>query len=157
MDRLAVAKLTFAVGLVVGIGTPACAQQTKVDSLRRQIETLQRRIDSLEAAARRLQDRSTGDALPQGRSRLVTRISGTGSMKTRAFSVSGRWRVRWESSARVFFMSAFEVGASRDTSPSVLAGPGGPAVGTRTFDRGGRFSLVIQSTGPWSVTILRAD
>lgn len=157
MNRLAALALALWTGLGLWLSPTASAQQTKTDSLQREIETLQQRIDSLETAARRLQDPTAADTLPQGRSRLVTRISGAGSMRTQSFSVSGTWRVRWESAARIFFLSAFEAGAARSTSPAVLAGPGDPTAGAATFDRGGRYYLVVQSTGPWSVTILRAD
>jgi hypothetical protein len=49
------------------------------------------------------------------------------------------------------------VRAARSASRAVLAGPGDPTAGAATFDRGGRYYLVVQSTGPWSVTILRGD
>lgn len=157
MNRFAALALALWTGLGLWLGPTASAQRTKTDSLQRVVETLQRRIDSLETAVRRLQDRPAADTLPQGRSRLVARVSGAGSMRTQSFSVSGPWRVRWESAARIFFLSAFEAGAARSTSRSVLAGPGDPTAGAATFERGGRYYLVVQSTGPWSVTILRGD
>ena len=39
----------------------------------------------------------------------------------------------------------------------MIAGPNAPSNGISYIDRGGRYYLIIQSSGPWTVTVEKAD
>lgn len=88
-------------------------------------------------------------------SNVVARFSSSGTKTTRPFSVSGSWEVRWDTSAKVFFLNGFEAGNPNSTYPSMITGPNAPSRGSSYIDRGGRYYLKIQSSGPWTVTVVR--
>jgi hypothetical protein len=97
----------------------------------------------------------SGKRQPERASNVVARFSSSGAKTTRPFSVSGSWEVRWETSAEVFFLNGFEAGNPRSTYPAMITGPNAPSRGSSYIDRGGRYYLKIQSSGPWTVTVVR--
>lgn len=148
--------LLLAALLLLVPGTAVHAQPASmVDSLEKRVDVLEARIDSLEAVIQILRGEE-GESGEQ-QSRQIARFSGSGTKTTRPFSVSGSWEVRWKTSAEVFFLNGFEAGDPNSTYPSMIAGPSAPSSGSSHIDRGGRYYLKIQSSGPWTVTVVRAD
>lgn len=158
---LAMRRLAFW-AFFIGIGIGVCplvatAQETETDSLKRRIEVLEARIDSLKAVIRELRREEPGDPEPSTQPKVVARFSGSGMKTTRPFSVPGPWEVRWETSAEVFSLFGFEAGNPNSTYPSMIAGPNPPTRGSSYVDRGGRYYLKVQSSGSWTVTVVRAN
>lgn len=149
---------TFLVLIFTGTaGLPsAVAQETNPDSLKHRIKVLETRVDSLKGIIQDLRSSEPEGSAQQGL-KIIARFSGSGMKTTRPFSVSGPWEVRWETSAEVFYLNGFEAGDPNSTYPSMIAGPNAPSRGSSYLDRGGRYYLKIQASGPWSVTVVPAD
>lgn len=156
--RLLLTSALFVLIIAGVAGVPcAVAQETDPDSLKRRIEVLEARVDSLEAVIQDLRNGEPQRPEPQQEPRVIARFSGSGMKTTRPFSVSGPWEVRWETSAEVFFLNGFEAGDPNSTYPSMIAGPSAPSRGSSYVDRGGRYYLKVQSSGSWEVTVVRAN
>jgi outer membrane murein-binding lipoprotein Lpp len=133
--------------------SPALAQET--DSLKQRIDVLESKVDSLENVIRNLREEAA--AAEEEGPEAIARFSGSGRKNTRPFRVTGPWRVSWVSSAEVFFLNGYEAGKPNSTYPAMIAGPNAPSNGISYIDRGGRYYLIIQSSGPWTVTVEKAD
>lgn len=148
--------LLLAALLLLAPGTAVHAQSAPmVDSLQHRVDVLETRIDSLEAVIQILRGEEAESE--EKESTQIARFSGSGTKTTRPFSVSGSWEVRWETDSEVFFLNGFEAGNPNSAYPSMIAGPNAPSSGSSYIDRGGRYYLKIQASGPWTVTVVRAD
>jgi len=86
-------------------------------------------------------------------STVVATYSGSGRMNTDPFSVSGSWKVKWKSDAKVF--SLYAVKDKDSGSPSLLAGSNESSTGSSYVREGGKYYFKVISDGDWTIEVIK--